>query len=517
MEAPPLSVDIDSDIDEDNSELVVARETNLAAQRLLDDDRKCVANFKTWLCSLDGGRREKSTADVYGNSALCILGNLGGVSELHKCKDLGINGGYFEFLLGSGMKPGTVKAFLHGLKAFADFLEWRDDINSVSLNVVTTMRQCAARWLKTVSKAGKARHQQFRYEESQKIDKLIASIPQLLTTRRAKQAKALLLSEKTNITVEQFYDSRDLIILSILLSHGHRTGVIINATRNEFSEAPMHEDGKQTIFVSNHKTSSTYGPAPIVLDLQLSNLLHAHIRQRVSVTGDTNQLFATHNGNKMTSNDVCRGLQRITENDLVTATRIRKVVATKILGQDLSSSMMNDISSVMGHLPITQRTYYDYRNKVTLATNVYNQITNAMSLETIEPVTYTPVQTQQNALLSTYQDTIDTTAQPQQNIHPSTSQDTTRHSPLVQHTSQPVDRQPVHVVSLECQRQKHGRRAGYSDAELTCIDRVFKLHRGKSLLFSKIRELLGLDEEGKLILRKYKTIQLRDKVKSMKP
>ncbi len=500
MEQPTVSVDLDSDIDEDNSELVVARETNLATQRLLDNDRKCVTHFKTWLCSLDGGSREKSTSDVYGNAALCILGNLGGINELHRCKELGINGGYFESLLSSGMKPGTVKAFLHGLKTFADFLEWRDDMNSVSPRVIKTMRQCAARWLITVSKVGKARQQEFHYEESQKIDKLITSVPQLLNTRRAKQAKALLFSKAMNITVEQFQDSRDIIILSILLSHGHRTGVIINATRSEFSDAPIHEHGKQTMFVSNHKTSSTYGPAAIVMNTELSNMLHAHIRQRLSITGDTNVLFATHNGHKMTSNDVCRGLQRVTENDLVIPTRIRKVVATKILSQDLSSSTMNDISSVMGHLPLTQRTYYDYRNKVTIATNVHDKINNAMGLDTIEPLTN----------VSGNDDILHTPALTQEHEQPSTSQDAI-HNP---HSSQPVEIQPE---NLECHNQKHGRRAGYSNAELKCFDRVFKYHKGKSLLFSKIRELLGLDDDGKIILKKYKAIQLRDKVKSMKP
>lgn len=534
MEEPSVSVDIDSDIDEENSELVVANETNLAEQRLVDNDKTHVANFKTWLSSLDGGSREKSTADVYGNAALCILSNLGGISELHKCKDLGINGGYFEFLLGSGMKPGTVKAFLHGLKAFADFLEWREDIHLVSPRVLTTMRQCADRWLKTVAKAGKTRHQQFRYEESQRIDKLITSIPHLLTTRRAKQAKILLLSDETNITVEQFQDSRDIIILLILLSSGHRTGVIINATRNEFSDAPMPDHGKQTIFVSNHKTSSTYGPLPIVLDVELSNMLQSHIRQRVSVTGDSTVLFATPSGRKMTSNDVCRGLQRVTETELITPTRIRKVVATKLLGEDLSSSVMNDISSVMGHLPITQRTYYDYRNRVKIATNVHSQIINAMGLETdrqtltdtesgntsnldnpAQIINTVGIETDSETLTngeSGNHDILDTPAQVQQNSQPSTSQGTI-HNPLLQLTSQPVDR---HIDSLACRRQNHGRRAGFSNSELKCIDKIFKHHRGKSLLFSKIRELLGLDDEGKIILGKYKTIQLRDKVKSMK-
>lgn len=501
MENTPVSVEIDSDIDEDNSELVVAKESNLAAQRLIVNDRKCVADFKAWLSSLDGGSREKSTADVYGNAAMCILGNLGGISELHRCKDLGINGGYFEYLLGSGMQPGTVKAFLHGLKAFADFLEWRDVSSLVSPRVITTMRQCATRWLKTVSKAGKARHQQFRYEESQKIEKLINSISQLLTTTRAKMAKKLLFSEETNITVEQFQDTRDIIILSILLGHGHRTGVIINATRDEFCDAPVHEHGKQTIFVSDHKTSSTYGPAPIVLDTELSNMLQAHIRQRRSVTGDSSVLFATHNGHKMTANDVCRGLQRVSGNDLVTPTRIRKVVATKLLAQDLSSNTMHDISSVMGHLPITQRTYYDYRNKVTMATNVHRQISNAMGLE--------------NTDHSENNDNLTTPAHTQINQQPSTSQEDVQY-PLVQQAAPAVDTNHVNVDSVECRRQKHGRRAGYSNAELKCLDRVFKHHRGKSLLFSKIKELLGLDDDGEIMLRKYKTQQLRDKVKSLK-
>jgi len=496
---------IDSD-DEENTELVITRETSLAAKRLTVNDTECVDTFSRWLCSLDGGSREKTTADVYRKSVLCILGQLGGFTQLHRCKDLGRDDGYFEFLLDSGMQPGTVKSFLHGLKAFADFLEWREDTYNVSSNVTRIMRQCASRWLKTVSKIGKARHQQFRFEESQRIDKLITAIPEFLLTKRAEGARKLLLSARGITNVDQFQDTRDLIILRILLGHGHRTGVIINATLADLSASPVCDNSIQTVFVSNHKTSTTYGPAAIVLDTELRTMLNTHIRRRLSVTGSTDVLFAHHNGQKMTSNDVCRGLQRLTENDLVTPTRLRKVVATKLLGQGLSSSSMNDVSVFMGHLPRTQLAYYDYRNKVNIATKVHSQIVVAMGLSDSEPS-----ETNQSA----------------HSPQPSTSQCSDERvtqpatPPCHEAPDQPLllpSLSPEHAASDQLDKPKHShkRRAGYLSVELACINRVFANHKGKSLLFKEIRQMLSGDQEGQNMLIKYKIIQLRDKVRSMR-
>jgi len=492
---------IDSD-DEENNELVITRETSLAVPRLTANDTECVDTFGRWLCSLDGGSREKSTAAVYRKSVLCILGQLGGFTQLHRCKDLGRDDGYFEFLLDSGMQPGTVKSFLHGFKAFADFLEWREDAYKVSSNVTRIMRQCASRWLATVSKIGKARHQQFRFEESQSIDKLILAIPQLLLTKRAAGARKLLLSGRDIINVDQFQDTRDLIILMILLEHGHRTGVIINATLTDLSASPVCDNSIQTMFVTNHKTSTTYGPAAIVLDTELRTMLKNHIRRRASVTGSTNVLFAHHNGQKLTSNDVCRGLQRLTENDLVTPTRLRKVVATKLLGQGLSSSSMNDVSAFMGHLPRTQLAYYDYRNKVNVAKKVHSQIVVAMGLSNSAPAE---------------------TNQSGHSPQPSTSQcsDQPATSPCSEAPDQPLllpSLSPEHAASDQLDKPKHyhKRRAGYLSVELACINRVFANHKSKSLLFKEIRQMLSGDPEGQNMLIKYKIIQLRDKVRSMR-
>jgi len=468
--------------EEDHTEVVMDRETSS-----LPMDKACAIRFKAWLVSVDGGSREKSTAEVYGKAAMSVLGRVGGIDKLDKFRELGQEGGYVEFLMNSGLKPGTVKSILHGTKAFADFLECDEEFSVIS-KVADVMRTCASRWLATVSKFGKGRHEEFQFEEGKQIDLLINALPTLLDSELALRARDVLRLNKRDISVNEFQITRDLIIMQILLSHGHRTGVIMNSKVSEFESASMDETGMHTMFVANHKTSSTYGPAPIVMDEDVYVGLRTHLKQRVCLTGSTDILFAHHNGHVMTSNDVCRGLQQVTDCQLVTVTRLRKVVATKLLSKQLPMNIMEDITCVMGHRLSTQRSYYDYRNRVVKATSVHKVIRDAMSL---------PVQTLAMP---------DPTPETSQSLAPGTSDATLPELRVILHRLRPSTQT----------RAGHGRRAGYSPEEQACFAQLFQQYRGKSLLFAKVRQLLSTEQVGREMLRKYRTIQLRDKIRSMK-
>jgi len=322
-------------------------------------------------------------------------------------------------------------------------------------------------------------------------------------TEKATIARDILQSKQIHLTVQQFQDTRDIIIMTIMITHGHRTGVITNATTNEFQNAPRDEDGTHVVFVNKHKTSSTYGPAPLVLNTDVHNLLKTHISQRASLTRSTEYLFCHHNGQQMTSNDVCRGLQHITQNELVTPTRIRKVVATKVLSQDFTNSAMENISSVMGHRPCTQRSYYDYRSRQTVAKMAQIDIAKAMELDTTMPTEINHPPTDIQVCSTTVQ------------MHQIEMEETITTKPCRVNLSR-LPNPKTNQTSTETLTKSHQRRAGYNSLEIHCINRIFNDCRGKSLHFRLIRQMLSADQEGIQLLQKYKTIQLRDKVKSLK-
>jgi len=98
----------------------------------------------------------------------------------------------------------------------------------------------------------------------------------------------------------------------MVIGNASQSGVVANMTLSEFKNA-RRVDG-YVISVSEHKMSSSYGPAKIIVSQILYSWLKVyveHFRSRVLTTSQASQLFLSWNGEGLASSQVCRAVQSV--------------------------------------------------------------------------------------------------------------------------------------------------------------------------------------------------------------
>ena len=316
------------------------RELEVADSRLSPADIKVISNFYEWLQTIDGGLKAHKTAVLYRKSSKMILSNLGGLKSLKRYGDLGRDGGYFEGLIEKGVAPGTVKAFLMGMQAFASCHGWGVIPNMTPADA-TAMKLTAQRWHASTSKVGAGRRQDVKASETlilQDIEpKINAALEEGVTTANA--IKILADPIMDGFTNAEFLLTRNYLILYILNMTGHRTGIILNALISEYHALALNQDGSVTMFVTNHKTYAEYGAMPIKLGGDLRMYVNHYLARRGAICKDDTYLFCKVGGTQLVSVDVCRALQDMASIPQLTPTRLRKLRATKVTYLTLSHSL----------------------------------------------------------------------------------------------------------------------------------------------------------------------------------
>ena len=100
--------------------------------------------------------------------------------------------------------------------------------------------------------------------------------------------------------------ARGYIITSLILSNASRPGSIRNMTLSQFRAANIDKNGLCIVFVTNHKTAATSGPAVIVFTPELYHKCRIFVQKirnhlaGVMISGES-VVFLSWNGNKMSS------------------------------------------------------------------------------------------------------------------------------------------------------------------------------------------------------------------------
>lgn len=90
----------------------------------------------------------------------------------------------------------------------------------------------------------------------------------------------------------------------IIYLNGQRPGVVTKMTVNEF-KAKEEEDGEYVIKVMDHKTTGSFGPAEVVVSIDLYQMMEQyfeHIRNNITPQNEMyeNRFFLTNTGNEFT-------------------------------------------------------------------------------------------------------------------------------------------------------------------------------------------------------------------------
>ena len=164
---------------------------------------------------------------------------------------------------------------------------------------------------------------------SENLEKLKASKPYVQGMKALTQAK-----EGKELSLQEFLDVRDLLIIKFTMLTGTRLMPLANATLEDY-ETAKEKDGNRIILVPKHKQSKQ-GPAVLGMDSELQELMKIYlekIRPRVAAEG-VNNIFVKQDGQPFMLSRIGRlkrafwAKSRVRGDRSLTHTGYRKMVTT---------------------------------------------------------------------------------------------------------------------------------------------------------------------------------------------
>ncbi|PIK51161.1 hypothetical protein BSL78_11951 [Apostichopus japonicus] len=165
--------------------------------------------------------------------------------------------------------PKTVSSYLLSLKKFSNYL-------SICVEASRSVGVCPTSAERTFRTAGDfatamrpeiCKRQKLLASKIQDVVMPAEKVDEMMTscTEEAIAIARALESNSGIIPAEKKRKFRNILMALMLLNGGHRGCVITGLTLGEFQAAKQTTNGNWVIAVANHKTSSTYGPANVVL------------------------------------------------------------------------------------------------------------------------------------------------------------------------------------------------------------------------------------------------------------
>lgn len=214
-------------------------------------------------------------------------------------------------------KANTARTYVSSLTLFVKFLltmKGIGQVQSVNLSIdgLRALQFTMANWIKSLSKQSQrdAKDATKRLSESDVVNP--DDVAKYLECDRAAKAKTVIesihtMSEGCQISQENHTLIRNYLLFCLAISNAQRSGCLMNMTLDEFTEGKkIKRKDHHIIFVKDHKTSSTYGSAELIVTPELYKMMEAYVLQRPTSTAK--EIFLTWNGNKMTSANVVHSL-----------------------------------------------------------------------------------------------------------------------------------------------------------------------------------------------------------------
>ena len=193
--------------------------------------------------------------------------------------------------------PNTGRTYLNSLKLYTRYLITLASIgqNSCDVPKLQAINASISNWSKSLIKKEIMR-------PKDTVSNLVNpdDIQAYIGSNRASEA-ATLLSSPCVATQSTHTKSRNYLLTRIAFTNCHRTGCLTNMTLAQFYSGEKNvRNGHHVVCVSEHKTSSTYGPAEVVLDEDLYQDCLKYIKS-YRKKSDSEFVFLSWNGKQMDS------------------------------------------------------------------------------------------------------------------------------------------------------------------------------------------------------------------------
>lgn len=190
--------------------------------------------------------------------------------------------------------------------------------------------QCEAS-LRTRAVLRSKRNLECRCQELLNVERMLEAMESSSIREKMDSAKDFLNSDSSApFTENEYRKAMWYIVYKILVNHGHRTCMIMNARKDDFYAGlrDCKTSGDTTFFVGGHKSDQDYAPLGITVDLQQMNSFL--FRREIIIPKESPWLF-TLTGEKLKAKCICKGLCEFTGISFATPTLIRRAVVSKTL------------------------------------------------------------------------------------------------------------------------------------------------------------------------------------------
>lgn len=288
----------------------------------------------------------------------------------------------------------TTQSYLMSLRHFYSFslsAELGEDLSPISKERVISLKEKVTTWSSLFHHSSAKRH-------SEKIEKDLHAlitpkqINEFERSEAARNAICLLgqLSATHNIEVtqSQYTLIRDFLIVEISIDNANRSGALSNMKMGELRR--MKKEGEDNvIFVKDHKTLATHGPARIALSAKLSSWVKIFVREvRCKVSGATDgdsHVFLSWNGEALSSSQISKAMKSLWKRGELdgapSSTLIQKSAVSGVHNSSDSEPQQSDLADLMAHNVGTARKYYKLQEKSRSSVKASRQLRSVMSGE----------------------------------------------------------------------------------------------------------------------------------------
>lgn len=281
---------------------------------------KVLNEFRNWLLSPDGEKKDKKTAKQHVAQLKNILSIVGGGNQLESLLDARkIRDVFLGEHAAEKYSPATIKSYLMSLQHYCSFV-LGDRPSGVVFNTedVIRLRDKFKKWSASY-KRDTTRRRWEKHEEE--VGSLIT--PEKIIEFNQSQASrdaVIILGElcgddAVELNQARYTLVRDYLIVQIMIDNANRAGVVSTMTIEEFQRANI-EDDRHVVRVLDHKTVDTHGPARVILTKHLYKYIDVFVKRMrcqlpCSQSEGKQTLFSTWSGKRMESNQMTKALSSI--------------------------------------------------------------------------------------------------------------------------------------------------------------------------------------------------------------
>ena len=350
-----------------------------------------LASFSSWLTSIAGSCMKDKTAELYtGAIRSMLLAHGGTVLSITRISSMADKNGYLEELR-KKVKAATIRAHLCALKKFFTFLLQHRRYGFCKGFCEDGIQDVVA-WLKGTRRLVLEERHAFREKEETIVGQIADLLPQYRSFKARESSINLLETMDTNaiLTREEFCSIQRYLIIELILINGQRSGVIRNATHDEFLSTTGNETEGYIMKVTDHKTYAKYGPANLFIEVQLYrhmkiwysakgrffSHLKLHMPDNVFCTDKGKKLSSGYTASELTQAFSTEGHSIIVEGEAesVTPTRVRKAHHLLRRAQGSSEISHQEFCAHLTHTPATAEACYDSVNKLHRARTVSREL-----------------------------------------------------------------------------------------------------------------------------------------------